>query len=72
MQVGSVALLYCSSYYTLHGGHSGYSTRCGMFYVYANNAAAITSWAFGATLSLLHIMLFVVIVLMAISVVEFI
>ncbi len=70
--IGTMALLYCASYYDLRGGHSGYSNRCGMFYVIAGHAFSNSSWGHGAALSfILHIILYVVVFLSLVMNVEY-
>ena len=56
---------YCSisTHYTLHGGHSNVNALSGAFFVYAHVADSYIAWSFGAALSRVHIILFVVIVL---------
>ena len=49
--IGTLALLYCSSYYAFRGGDSSRGAVCGAFCVYADNSASYTSWRSGAALS---------------------
>ena len=51
MPVGTVVLLYCSSYYPQRGGASNYSAFCGSFSVLGGNIISYTIWANGAALS---------------------
>lgn len=70
MSSGPLALLYCSSYYDLRGGHSYGGAYCGaLFVVAASSSAGLNSWYSGAVLSLLHIMLIVVVILALMSLV---
>ena len=59
----SLPYFFYASYYALRGGTSALGVRCGAFFVYANYSAGYTGWFIGAALSLLHIMLFVVVLL---------
>ena len=47
----------------MHGGHSGVGADSGAFCIFINAVAIMSAWAIGTALSLLHIMLFVVVLL---------
>lgn len=50
VQTGTLALLYCASYYALHGGNSRNGDWCGSFYVGIVESSS-TFWGTGAALS---------------------
>jgi len=52
-----------TSYYPIRGGYSTDGIICGAFCIFAGNSFSNTWWLYGAALSLLHIILFVVVVL---------
>ena len=54
----------------MRGGRSNRGTYCGVFYVTADYAASYAYWDYGAALSLLHIILFVVVDLYMVIVVD--
>ena len=49
--IGTLALLYCSSYYAFRGGDSSAGANCGAFSVAANAGVGFTYWGAGAALS---------------------
>ena len=49
--IGELALLYCSSYYSLRGCTSYSAVYCGAFYVSADTSASGTYLAYGAVIS---------------------
>jgi len=51
MLLGTLALLYCSSYYTLRGGACTYGDYCGIFYIGVNIVASAYVFGVGAALS---------------------
>lgn len=72
LHTGTIVLLYnMTSYYALHGGASYSGIACGSFCVNCSAAFSTTSWAFGAALSLLHIILFVVVLLTLVPIVVY-
>ena len=53
----------------MHGGHSGVGSDSGAFCIFINAVAIMSAWAIGAAISLLHIILFVVVILAIVPIV---
>lgn len=67
---GLLVLLYHCTHYASRGSISNDSTACGAFSVSTLLVFSNAGWYFGAALSLIHIIVFVVVILSMVTIVE--
>ena len=66
-----VLLYYVTSYYIFRGGSSVNGDLCGILFLYTGNIASNAGWNIGDVLSLLHIILFVVVLVHMVTIVVY-